>query len=124
MIPDLITARAILDGVREGRFEVGPLDAYWHWLIARHAPELTAGIRVLESTDVAPMPAFVATEGTPGDVVSRLKSAFAAASRQPWFGAVAEGLGLLGFAPVSHDSFDLTVQRHAAAVAAGYPTPA
>ena len=28
MISDLVTARAVLDGVREGRIDVGPLDAY------------------------------------------------------------------------------------------------
>ncbi len=48
MTGNLVTARNILDGVREGRLDVGPLDAYWHLLIARHAPELTAGIRVLD----------------------------------------------------------------------------
>ncbi len=30
MVPNLVTARAILDAVREGRIDVGPLDAYWH----------------------------------------------------------------------------------------------
>ena len=39
---NLVTARNVLDAVREGRIDVGPLDAYWHLLIARHAPELTA----------------------------------------------------------------------------------
>ena len=63
MTGNLVTARNILDGVREGRFDVGPLDAYWHLLIARHAPELTAGIRVLASTPLTPMPAFVAAAG-------------------------------------------------------------
>ncbi len=47
MVPNLVTARAILDAVRDGRIDVGPLDAYWHMLIARHQPELTRGVRVL-----------------------------------------------------------------------------
>src|SRR5829696_992976 len=34
----LVTARAILDSVREGRIDVGPLDSYWHLLIERHNP--------------------------------------------------------------------------------------
>ena len=124
MVPDMVTARAILDGVREGRFDVGPLDAYWHWLIARHAPELTSGIRVLESTAVAPMPAFVASAGAPEDAVLRLKSAFAAASRQPWFARYQADLGLNGFAPVSQADFAVTLERDAAAHAADYSTPA
>ena len=124
MVPDLVTARAILDGVREGRFEVGPLDAYWHWLIAQHAPELTAGIRVLESTDVAPMPAFVASIAIPDDAIARLRAAFAQAATRPWFEDCQEALGLIGFAPVTQDDFALTVARDQEALAAGYPLPA
>src|SRR4029077_7381342 len=47
MVGNLVTARNVLDGVRAGRIDVGPLDAYWHLLIARHAPELSCGVRVL-----------------------------------------------------------------------------
>ena len=77
-------ARKILDGVREGRIDVGPLDAYWHMLIARHAPELTSGIRVLASTDVAPMPAFVAAaERSRSRLVRDCARLLLAASPQP-----------------------------------------
>ncbi len=65
MVPNLVTARAILDSVREGRIDVGPLDAYWHLLIAKHNPTLTAGVRVLDSTEVATLPAFVTAASTP-----------------------------------------------------------
>ena len=68
---NLVTARNVLDAVREGRIDVGPLDAYWHLLIARHAPELTAGIRVLASTPLTPMPAFVAAARRAGASCSR-----------------------------------------------------
>src|ERR1700689_1700013 len=46
MVGNLGTARNVLDSVRQGRIDIGPLDAYWHMLIARHAPRLTAEIRV------------------------------------------------------------------------------
>jgi hypothetical protein len=124
MVPDLITARAILDGVREGRFDIGPLDAYWHWLVAHHAPDLTAGIRVLESTEVAPMPAFVAGSTMPNDAIARLKEAFAHAASRPWFAPCKNALGLAGFAPVTQDDFALTIARDQAAHDAGYPLPA
>jgi len=65
MIGDLLTARNVLDAVRERRIDVGPLDAYWHMLLARHAPELCEGVRVLSSTALAPMPAFVAAADVP-----------------------------------------------------------
>ena len=79
MVPNLVTARAILDAVREGRIDVGPLDAYWHLLIARHAPALVEGVRVLESTDTATLPAFVAAASTPAATVDALRTAFVGA---------------------------------------------
>src|SRR5262249_3043572 len=65
MLGPLVTARRILEAVRDGSIDVGPLDAFWHWLIARHAPELTAGVRVLASTETAPIPALVAAAAAP-----------------------------------------------------------
>jgi ABC-type phosphate/phosphonate transport system substrate-binding protein len=124
MTGHLVTARRILDGVREGRLDVGPLDAYWHLLIARHAPELTHGIRTLTSTETAPMPAFVAAAGAPPELVHRLREAFAGATAQPWFAPLAEPLLLEGFAPVSRESFAPLLEWDAQARAAGYALPA
>src|ERR1700758_4015819 len=73
VVGELLTARNVLDSVRAGRIDVGPLDAYWHLLIARHAPELTRGVRVLTSTEVAPMPALVAAAGAPTDMIGRAR---------------------------------------------------
>jgi ABC-type phosphate/phosphonate transport system substrate-binding protein len=120
---DLVTARKILDSVLDGSIDIGPLDAYWHALIARHRPELTAGIRVLASTDLAPMPAFVAAPGLPAEAVARLRAAFAAAASRPWFAELGDRLLIAGFAPVDHESFATTLAWDREAVAAGYPIP-
>lgn len=120
---DLVTARRILDGVLDGSIDIGPLDAFWHALIAKYRPELTAGIRVLDSTDLAPMPAFVAAPGLPAQAVARLRQAFAAASSRPWFAAHAEALLIAGFAPVDHAAFATTLAWDREAVAAGYAVP-
>ncbi len=120
---DLVTARKILDSVLEGSIDIGPLDAYWHALIARYRPELTAGIRVLDSTDLAPMPAFVAAPGMPADDVLRLRAAFAAASARPWFPDLGAALLLSGFAPADRGSFATTLAWDREAVAAGYAVP-
>ena len=124
MVGDLLTARAVLDAVREGRIDVGPLDAYWHLLIARHQPELTAGVRVLAATEVAPMPAFVAAAGTPAALVERLGAAFAAAAGRSWFAPFREQLLLEGFAPASRTHFATTLSWDREAKAAGYDLPA
>lgn len=120
---DLVTARRILDSVLDGSIDIGPLDAFWHALIARYRPGLTAGIRVLESTDVAPMPAFVAAPALPAASVTRLRAAFAAAATRPWFAQHAEALLVAGFAPVTRDSFAATLAWDREAVAAGYAVP-
>jgi ABC-type phosphate/phosphonate transport system substrate-binding protein len=124
MVGNLVTARNVLDSVRAGRIDVGPLDAYWHLLIARHAPELTCGVRVLTSTEVAPTPAFVAAAGAPADMITRLRGAFLAARRRDWFGPLAELLLLEGFAEVSGQSFAPLLQWEHAAKAAGFDRPA
>lgn len=124
MVPDLVTARAILDGVRAGRLDVGPLDGYWHWLLARHAPDLVRDTRVVASTELAPVPAFVAAEGTSAEHVQQLRSAFEQAHTQAWFAEYSEPLGLVGFAAAYHDDYESTLAWHRDAVAAGYPEPA
>lgn len=124
MAGNLVTARNVLDAVREGRIDVGPLDAYWHMLIARHAPHVCEGVRILTSTAVAPMPAVVAAADVPADVVARLRGAFANAAAQSWFGELADPLLLEGFAAVSRETFDPTLQWDSEAKAAGYAEPA
>jgi ABC-type phosphate/phosphonate transport system substrate-binding protein len=120
---ELVTARRILDSVLDGSIDIGPLDAFWHALIAKYRPEITAGIRVLESTALAPMPAFVAAPSLPSDVVARLRAAFAAAASRPWFAQHADALLIAGFTPVDHASFATTLAWDRDAVAAGYAVP-
>jgi ABC-type phosphate/phosphonate transport system substrate-binding protein len=124
MVGDLVTARAVLDGVRDGRIDIGPLDAYWHMLIRKHRPELTEGVRVLTSTEVAPMPAFVSSSSAPAEMIARLKSAFFAASSQAWFAEFADGLLLDGLAAVDEADFAVTLAWDREARAAGYEVPA
>jgi ABC-type phosphate/phosphonate transport system substrate-binding protein len=123
-IGPLVTARAILDAVREGRIDVGPLDAYWHGLIRRHAPALVAGIRVLDATATAPMPVLVASPTLPAAAADRLRAALAEAGTRDWFAPFAAELMISGFAPVTAGSFVPTLAWDAEAKAAGYPEPA
>lgn len=123
MAGNLITARNVLDSVREGRIDVGPLDAYWHMLLAHHAPELTAGIRVLDSTAVAPMPALVAARSVPPELVMKLRAAFTAAAARPWFARLADELLLEGFAAVSMETFAPLLEWDRDARSAGYDQP-
>ncbi|MBL8700889.1 MAG: PhnD/SsuA/transferrin family substrate-binding protein [Alphaproteobacteria bacterium] len=124
VVGHLVTARRILDAVVAGEIDVGPLDAYWHMLLRHHRPELVAAIRVLESTDLAPAPAFVAAASLPAAAAARLRASFAAAQQRPWFAALAAPLCLAGFAAVDHDSYAPTLAWDREAKAAGYAEPA
>ncbi|MBM3572460.1 MAG: phosphate/phosphite/phosphonate ABC transporter substrate-binding protein [Alphaproteobacteria bacterium] len=124
MVGKLVTARRILDAVLAGDIDVGPLDAYWHMLIRKYRPELTAGVRIIESTDLAPAPAFVAAPELAAEKADRLGAAFAAAASRLWFPPLGEALCLAGFARVDHASFATTLAWDALAKAAGYPLPA
>ena len=124
MVGNLVTARNVLDSVRNGRIDIGPLDAYWHLLIARHAPELTAGVRVLASTPLTPMPPFVAAAGAPPELIARLRAAFAAAARRPWFAPFSRELALEGFAEVDESDFAPLLEWDREGRAAGYALPA
>jgi ABC-type phosphate/phosphonate transport system substrate-binding protein len=119
-----VTARNVLDAVREGRIDVGPLDAYWHLLIGHHAPQLTAGVRTLASTPLTPMPAFVAAPGLPADAVTRLRSAFVRAASRPWFRPLAEVLLIEGFAQVDREAYAMLLDWDREAQAAGFAEPA
>jgi len=123
MLGGLVTARNVLDAVHEGRIDVGPLDAYWHLLIARHAPELTAGIRVLTATEAAPMPAFVAAARAPAEMVAQLRAAFLGARTRRWFGAFADALLIEGFAEATQASYAPLLEWDRAAKAADYEWP-
>ena len=120
---NLVTARAVLDAVRAGEIDVGPLDAYWHMLIRRWRPEVAEGVRVLESTATAPMPAFVAAPALPARDVAALRAGFAAAAGRAWFATLADALLIDGFAPVTQDDFAPTLAWDRAALAAGYAEP-
>lgn len=124
MVGNLVTARNVLDSVREGRIDVGPLDAYWHLLIARHAPQLTAGVRVLATTALAPMPPLVAAADAPAESVARLRAALTGAPRHPWFAPIAEQLLLEGFEEVRPDTFAPLLEWDRAARSAGFERPA
>lgn len=124
VLGNLITARNILDSVRARRIDIGPLDSYWHLLIARHAPELTAEIRVLAVTAAAPMPAFIASAATPAVEIARLRQAFCSAASRPWFKPLSDILLLDGFAEANEARFATLLEWDRAAKAAGYEVPA
>jgi ABC-type phosphate/phosphonate transport system substrate-binding protein len=124
VIGHLVTARRILDSVLADDIDVGPLDAYWHMLLRKYRPDLTKGLRVVESTDLSPMPAFVASRGLGDDAASNLRRAFLNAESRPWFAPLADALLIEGFAAICVDDYAPTLAWEARAKVARYPVPA
>ena len=122
-VGNLVTAQRILESVADGTIDIGPLDAYWHMLMRKYEPAMTENVRILESTATAPMPAFVAAGAVPEETVDRLRDCFATAHSRPWFGRFREALLIEGFAKVTRDTFDPTLEWDVAARAAGYAVP-
>lgn len=122
-VGSLLAARKILDSVVDGSIDIGPLDGYWHLLIRRYLPDLLAKVRVIGSTDVVPIPAFVVSAGVPTAHVEALRRAFLACRDTPWFPALAEALCLQGFEAVGPDSYAETLRWAREAEDAGYPVP-
>lgn len=75
-------------------------------LIAEHEPELRSRIRIVATTDPAPIPFLVASAGCADDIVERLRAAFLA-----FAGAetadLRKRLCLEGFAPVDLTEYEL-----------------
>ncbi len=124
MVGNLLTARNVLEAVRTGSIDIGPLDAYWQLLLEHSAPELTAGIRVLATTEPTPITAFVTAASAPAGMVAALRSAFVNAAARPWFGAYRELLQLAGFAAVDRATYAPLLDWDREARAAGYDLPA
>ena len=92
-------------------------------LIQRHDPALAAQIRVVATTDTAPIPFLVASRECPEQVVASLQTALMEFGDVAACGDLRERLCLQGFAPVAIGDYDLMRRWDAEARAAGYAHP-
>jgi ABC-type phosphate/phosphonate transport system substrate-binding protein len=119
----LVTPRRVVEAVLAGEIDVGPVDSYALALMRKHVPDLVAGLRVVDSTELAPIPAIVAAAGTSAETVRQLREAFAGVADQPWFARLAPELLLEGFATVDRNDYAVMLDWHRAAIACGYAHP-
>ena len=78
-IGPLVTPRAVVDAVIAGTVDAGPLDSYWHDLLARHEPATAARLRTIVSTPLTPMPPLVCAAALGTEERTRIASALLAA---------------------------------------------
>lgn len=108
VVGELIHVRGMVEAVGSKRVDVGAVDSYLFDLIRKHDPAFAAQVKVIGSTDAAPMPPFVATAALDPDQLERLKDAFRHASAAPELAAARGELLLAGFDtpdPVAYDVF-------------------
>ncbi len=105
----LLNARRVIEALDEGRIDVGPLDSYAHDLLRRSDPSFAGKVRVIASTDAAPIPPLVATAPLAEGELERLREALGAAGSATELAASREVLLLEGFAmsrPADYRIFD------------------
>lgn len=120
IVGPFFTPRHVLDAVIDGKADVAPLDGYALDLLRRHVPELVARVRVIESTDAAPIPPLVAAPGADQATCASLRAAFIALSAEPNAKPLLDDLLLSGFVAAMPADYALTQERARAAEAAGY----
>ncbi len=119
----LLTPRGVVDALLDGRIEAGPIDGYSLDLMLRDPDDPAHRLRVVASTDFAPIPFLVASPGAPAEAVGRLRQALLAVGGAPELAAVRERLLLAGFAPVEPAAYAVLTAWDHEAIAAGYDAP-
>jgi len=119
----LYTPRRVVDAVIAGTIDIGPLDSYALDLMLRHEPELERRIRVVSTTDAAPIPFLVAAPQCPDEIVAVLRAALMGFGEATECAALRDSLCLHGFAPVSVADYDVMANWDQEARAAGFALP-
>ena len=94
----LQSARVVIEALADGRIDVGPLDSYSHDLLRENDPLFAAQVRVVASTEPAPIPPLVATARVPDLQLQALRAALLAAGEAPELAASRATLLVKGFA--------------------------
>jgi ABC-type phosphate/phosphonate transport system substrate-binding protein len=103
----LLNARRVIEALAAGEIDVGPLDSYYHDLLRRHEPAFAAKVRVVGSTEPAPIPPLVATAPLEAAVLDRLRAALLAAGSARELAAQRDALLLSGFAVPAGADYDV-----------------
>ena len=115
-----VTPLRALAAVIDGTTDAAPIDSYVIDLIRAHDPATAATIRVIETTEPAPVPPLVASPATDPAIAVRIGDAFVALADDRAAAPHMAALLLKGFARPSAGEYRIILERAAAAEAAGY----
>jgi ABC-type phosphate/phosphonate transport system substrate-binding protein len=122
-IGPLVTPRRVIEALLFGDIDVGPLDGYALDLMLRHQPDLTSQIRIVGTTDAAPIPFLVAAPDCPDEIVLALQAGLMAFGNAPAYAGLRDQLCLDAFVTVATGDYSLMTRWDAEAWAAGYDQP-
>ena len=97
-VGELINGRRVIEALADSRIDVGPLDSYYFDLLRRNEPQTAAKVKVIASTEAAPIPPLVATAALSEQDFAGMRAALIAAGGTPELAAEREILLLRGFA--------------------------
>ena len=97
-VGNLIHARGVIEALVRGEIDVGPLDSYYHDLLARHDPSFAAQVRTVATTEARPIPPLVATADVGEHAIAALRTSLKAAIAEPALAGLRERLLLADFA--------------------------
>ncbi len=120
----LYTPRRVIEAVLAQDIDLGPLDGFAYDLMLRHEPELAKRIRIVATTEAAPIPFLVASPQCPDGIVASLQGALTDFGGSPACAALRQRLCLQGFVAVTVKDYDLIARWDAEARKAGYEHPA
>ena len=106
-------ARVGLDVIEQGY-------SYLLDLWRRHLPEVTAAVRVIATTEAAPIPPLVASPMIAADICARLTAALLDAHHAPGLASTLECVLLSRFVEAAPSRFEVFLARRRAAESAGY----
>jgi ABC-type phosphate/phosphonate transport system substrate-binding protein len=112
-----------MEALLSGDIDVGPLDSYALDLMRRHESDLVSQIRIVSTTDAAPIPFLVAAPACPDDIVSALQQGLASFGEAACCAGLRDRLCLEAFVPVAIADYGLMTRWDAEARAAGYRAP-
>lgn len=122
-IGPLFTPRRVIESLLTGAIDVGPLDSYALDLMMRHEPTLASQIRIIATTESAPIPLLVAAADCPQDIIAVLRRGLFAFGGAAACSGLRDRLCLEAFAPVVVDDYQLTLRWDQEAREAGYGQP-
>lgn len=103
----LVNARRVIEALASGRIDVGPLDSYYFDILKAGEPDFAAKVRIIASTNAAPVPLFVATAPISAADLAALRAALDAAGSAPELAGYRATLLLDRFAVPVESSYDI-----------------